>query len=153
MNLEKNVCFYYPSHVLGGAEMLFTRIANYLAENTNKNIFYVDYNDGISNKFLNKKVKKINLTNKILLSDNTVVVSAITLAYELPEILNNNIQYLFWNIHPENIWWLKNNSKLKNNDLRNILKEFIKYNGLISMDSATNYTINKFIGKNTPPPP
>ncbi len=150
MDLKRNVCFYYPSYILGGAEILFARIANYLADNSDKKVFFIDYSDGISNQLLNNKVIKVSSADKISLEDNTVIISAITLAYNLPEVLNKNIRFLFWNLHPENIWWLAKNAGLKKKLLTKFIKKTIAEKSLISMDSATNFAIKNLVHKNTP---
>lgn len=50
MEIDK-IVFYYPSHITGGAEYLFLRCAEYLAEHQEKyKIFIVDYHDGFLRK-------------------------------------------------------------------------------------------------------
>lgn len=136
--LMKNICFYMPSRILGGCEMLFIRAANYLSLNTDKKIFYIDYPDGISAEKLNEKVCKITYDKKVKLEDNTVIIAPVTLSYEIPAVLNKNTEFLFWNLHPKNLQWLSSRANLKISSVVKFVKKIISNNGLISMDGAVD---------------
>lgn len=148
--LQKDICFFLPSNTLGGCEMLFIRIANYLAQNTHKKISYIDYSNGIARELIVKDVHFIEYSNSCINFDNdTVVVAPVTLASELDLITGKNVQLLFWNLHPRNIEWLQLRSGLKRNKIHDFIRKIINANGLISMDFATNEAIMAFVNKNT----
>ena len=150
LKLQKDICFFLPSNTLGGCEMLFIRIANYLAQNTHKKISYIDYSNGIASKLIVDDVHFIQYSNSCITFNNDVVVVApVTLASELDLITGKNVQFLFWNLHPRNIEWLQLRSGLKRNKIHDFIRKIINANGLISMDFATNETVRVFTNKNT----
>jgi len=48
MDKPASITFFYPGKEVGGAEYLFLRLANYIADNTTLKIFYIDYKDGFA---------------------------------------------------------------------------------------------------------
>lgn len=135
---DLKICFYMPSRIVGGCEFLFLRIADYLAQNVNNKVYYIDYKDGFVKKTLKKtNVKFINYSdNKKIykIEDNCIVITPITLAFNLPIFKNQNIKFLFWNLHPENINWLKNTSKMSFSQVANFLKLLSNTTGLLNQD-------------------
>lgn len=103
----QNIVFYYPSKIIGGAELLFIRNAIQLSIETEYQIYFVDYSDGISvGLFEGSTVKLIEYRGR-----KTVIPSKSLLVAQLNKLPNydslfkktDNIRYLFWGIHPHNL--------------------------------------------------
>ena len=109
MNIDK-IIFYYPSKITGGAEYLFLRCAEYLAEHHNKYaISIVDYEDGFLRK--NASSKKITFIEfqtgiKTQIPDGSAVIvqlNILPLRDELFVYDSNKSFFMFWCLHTHNI--------------------------------------------------
>lgn len=69
-----NIGFFYPSVGVGGAQLLFARLARYLIHDTyfKCTVYYFDFKDGFSAEMLNKE--KINFTHIIIEKDKNFVI-------------------------------------------------------------------------------
>lgn len=143
---NKNICFYMPSHTVGGCEYLFARIAKYLSDKFN--IYYIDYPDGFTRSLLkDTSVKFIDYSdncNEIKLINNCTVITPVTLAFKLPRFNADPVKILFWNLHPENINWFRIFNKLSCAQLGKFLKNLSQNGGLINYDIATYSTAKKY---------
>tara|TARA_B100000700_G_scaffold329703_1_gene452470 strand:- start:4161 stop:5384 length:1224 start_codon:yes stop_codon:yes gene_type:complete len=103
------VVFYYPSTILGGAELLFYRTARELHK-LGMNIAYVDYQDG----YVAKKLKDENSGIDILWVDNEPIKvmesqDVVILPANFARVIDTlnfcsaKCRLLFWVIHPENL--------------------------------------------------
>lgn len=104
----ERIVFYYPSKSIGGAQLLFIRLADYLANFHNFEIYYVDYDDGFSRDFLKTSpVKYIYFIKgkKIKLPDYSIVIIPSNFIFFVDQNfeLTDNTMFFFWTIHPENI--------------------------------------------------
>ena len=165
----KTVAFYFPYHEVSGVPVLFSNLADYFSKNYHFKISIIDFEDGYMSSSLseNNKIEKIIFeTSKPLLIDVDIVIMQSILPFAMrPEInFSNNTRIMFWNLHPDNlipnlfpfaivrkyypniyrnilsIFW---NKKLK------LMKEFVKnairLNSLLFMDSANSNNTNFFL--------
>lgn len=103
----QNIVFYYPSKIIGGAELLFIRNAIHLSIETEHIIYYVDYPDGISIGLLqDSSVKLIEYKRcKTVIPSNSLLVAQLNQIsnYDNLFLKSDNVRYLFWGIHPHNL--------------------------------------------------
>lgn len=61
----KNICFMQPALNIGGGSFIEAKLAEYLANNTDLNIYFCDYKDGYGEYLLKDtpKVKKLTFKN------------------------------------------------------------------------------------------
>ena len=109
MKINK-ILFYYPSKITGGAEYLFKRCSEYLAEiQSQYEIFYADYSDGFVRKNITTdKVHFIEVGHdkKVYVEDGTIVILQLNMIYQLYDRIIFNKEKstcLFWNLHALNI--------------------------------------------------
>jgi hypothetical protein len=109
--VKPSITFLYPSRAIGGAQLLFARLAEAIAAGGMARVSIVDYEDGFSTKYLkdNPDVSTIAYIEGLTdLHDTTVIVPLshlIELRYMLtPASLACN--FLFWSIHPDNIKYM-----------------------------------------------
>ena len=109
MNIDK-IIFYYPSKITGGAEYLFLRCAEYLAEHQNKYAIYiVDYEDGFLRK--NASSKSISFIEyqtdtKTHIPDGAAVIvqlNILPLRSKLFVCDSTKSLFVFWCLHILNI--------------------------------------------------
>lgn len=163
MKIDK-IMFYYPSRITGGAEYLFKRCAEYLAENQEEyQILYADYPDGFVRKnILSKKVifVEVGFDREVKVEDGTAVIVQLNIISQL-SLINYNRQRslcLFWSLHSLNIksqiyargrYWISRKSrKLLGGGLArltgmNVVK-FMNYSGCFSVFSDLCQTPEEF---------
>jgi hypothetical protein len=103
-----SLTFFYPSRNLGGAQLLFARLAEAIAKSDKAQVAVVDYHDGFIRQYL-KKYPGVSfilyIEGKTFIKDTTIIVPLshlVELRYMLdPASLKCNC--LFWSIHPSNI--------------------------------------------------
>lgn len=143
----KQIIFYYPSKITGGAEYFFIRSAMWLSEHqTQYTVGYVDYTDGFARKEL--KGKKVDFydyeTGHVFVVPNdSVVVVQLNLIYQLDRFIfsKKNVYFLFCCLHSLNLrsqYYSKGIYTLSKKDRRQLgeylvqlsEKNVIKYMGL-----------------------
>ena len=148
MQKQNRICFYMPSKVVGGGEFLFARVAKYLSNYRDIEVFYVDYKDGFVRnllkdtniKFIDYKKRK----NTYKIDDDITVVVPIIYIFDIAKIKNKNVKFLFWNLHVENINWLKYISNLNFNQMKQLIKYLSDSNSLINQDIGPYATAKKY---------
>lgn len=149
MALSRNIYFFYPSRVIGGAELLFIRIANYLSKfYINKEIGYIGFSDDIALSLLNKKVRFVIANNRIKISDNTVIVTHPARCIQIPEIIGNNIYYTFWILHLREIDSFLFNCKVNANNACCEFSKMVRSKSVICMDDENRNIVIDFVGCN-----
>ncbi|MFX4153516.1 hypothetical protein ACOL23_01045 [Aliarcobacter butzleri] len=101
----KKILFYYPSKNIGGAQILFIRLANHFAMKNEYEVYIVDYSDGYLKSNINNFVKYIDYDYKddITMSD-MIVISPLSMILSIYKDLPNVTgKHLFWGIHTENL--------------------------------------------------
>lgn len=106
MNIEKKkILFCYPSRSIGGAQLLFARLASMLIQK-GYDIAVIDYNDGFVYNFLKKhNVEFIEFKDRVFLEcDYFFIVSLDFWPYLIDRIIpSEKSQFLFWDLHPFNL--------------------------------------------------
>lgn len=105
--MSQNVYFYYPSICLGGAELLFTRLAIHMVKYNLAQPVLIDnvnglYSDLVSGEKI--KVIYINKIEKIAINEGVIILPPSHLL-EIGNTLNigNDVKILLWSIHPLNM--------------------------------------------------
>ncbi len=134
----KNIIFFYPSRVVGGAEFLFARLAKYMKEYLNLSVFYIDYRDGFIRN--NPEFSSLNFIDysdgkKTDINFCADLITPISNIYRIKEFINFNnseIKLFFWGIHPLNVVHVMPEAKtLENFDAhltKFIMKNFCRNN-------------------------
>lgn len=130
----KKILFYYPSRSIGGAQILFVRLANYFSKIKTYKVFIVDYEDGYLKKNVSHNVEVIEYDKRQEVTlENMIVISPLSMILSIYDNLPLvKGKFLFWGIHPENtIDILKGTHQLKkyfkNVDLITKCINFIQY--------------------------
>jgi glycosyltransferase involved in cell wall biosynthesis len=118
MKEKKNLIFYYPSRTIGGAQLLFVRLANRLSQRNDFKVSLIDYDDGFLKNNSENTVEVITFQDgkNYNFDSNAVVLVPISMILSINDIvkLAPGGRYLFWGIHPENtIDILRGASRLK----------------------------------------
>lgn len=151
-----SIYFFYPSRIVGGAELLFTRVANALANNATggvqsncNNIGYIDFIDGSMQTCLDSKISRLDSTKKLYLAPDSIIILPPASLFNLPQINCTNLKFLFWNLHPTEHEWARYS-------FGGVGAEFIKYfylkidskNALACMDWQTESSLREFLQPN-----
>lgn len=108
MKKIKNILFYYPSRTIGGTQYLYSRCANYLVQNSDYSIYYVDYEDGFAaSRLLRNEVKILHTKDneKVILPEDSICIiqlNFLDLVYEKVGLSHNNY-FMFWAITPASL--------------------------------------------------
>jgi hypothetical protein len=134
----KNVIFYYPSKSIGGAQLLFIRIANELVKRNKYNVHVIDYRDGFLSRNCHDGVIAVNYieNKKYLFSGRTIVIVPLSMIDYIDNVItfHDDCLCLCWCIHPENaIDILKGAFRLKK-----ILSNYL-LDGLLKIINITRY--------------
>lgn len=145
----RNIYFYYKNNIVGGAEFLFIRTANFLSQSRNIKVGYIFKTmEKSCLELLNNNVEKIIVpdSNCIVLPENSTIITNPTLLYRMPQIKSKNTFLLFWILHPDDFYricfWLAN--PIVRRDTINRAKTMIDLNALIAMDEATRIAFKNF---------
>ncbi len=148
---KKDVLFFYPSNILGGAELLFIKCADYLSQQTELfNVKYVDYVFGCAYKIgINEKIKLIEYKNSSLdLKEGTIVILPLSYITYVDKFFNNieSLKFLFWSLNPTNlsrqIYFYKNSIPSVNKNNREVIGKSLRdltENGVIRYMDYNNY--------------
>lgn len=107
--MKYSITFLYPSKQIGGAQLLFVRLAEELSKRKDLDVYLVDYKDGfLFNKTeKNPNIKRISfLNNSCEIQQNTIIITPLSFLADLPYLVSNSLQtskILFWCIHPMNL--------------------------------------------------
>ncbi len=152
---KKEIVFYNPSNSLGGAELLFSRLADRLADK-GVSIYYVDYSSGYARTNYNgTKVKFIikDDSHKILLPIGSTVILPANYIFHVKSLITNytDLHFVFWMVHPLNVisnLFLFKHITLLAPRVRKIvgrqLKELTDSGALFFMDYSTYITNSNF---------
>lgn len=143
----RNIYFYYPTNVIGGAELLFARVANFLARtNPSFKVGYINFADSYINTILDSNVERILPSKCISLPENSTVITMPCRSYKIPKINSKNIFFLFWTLHPDEFHWMCNyfTSLVMRRGIVNRIKTMFDLNALIAMDEATKIACKNF---------
>ena len=107
--MNKHLTIFYAVRNVGGAQLLFARLAAQLQKSCGWKVQLVDYEDG----FIRKHFIKFSIVHdfivwndgdKVNLSDTTLLLGFGELPQALPVFsANKNINVLLWSVHPHNV--------------------------------------------------
>lgn len=107
----KNIVFYFPyNQGAGGVNVLFLRLAKWLADNTDRGVYLVDYPDGyMITHNDNPMITALPLVagEPLALPEDATIVLQTMPVWHLPRELEipRQTRFLFWNLHPYNLLW------------------------------------------------
>ncbi|EAC1339060.1 TPA: hypothetical protein R8X70_000155 [Campylobacter coli] len=146
VTMQKNVYFFYPSKILGGAELLFIRVANYLAQYSNDiEIGYIGLCDDIALLHLQQKIRFVVVNDGIRLPDNTVIISHPAASLKIPRIIGNDICYIFWILHIKELESFLFSCKMNQNEAYSEFCKMVDDKSVICMDNETYNVAKKFV--------
>ena len=96
---------FYPTKVIGGAELLFVRCLNFLAANYAQDfrVGYINYEDSYINDLLDKRVERISLESEVNLPEHSTILAPPFCIYKFPKFKTKDIYFLFWMLHIDEI--------------------------------------------------
>lgn len=156
-----SITFLYPSRRVGGAQLLFVRLAVELSKYDDLLVNVVDFSDG----YLRSQLTSFDritilpyIKGIVKISNETVLVTPLSNMADLKYIVNGDftiIKVLFWSIHPSNLDFVFNANGRKWFGDKKKLKEFIKNisdaGNLIYMDEANFLAVNEILSINKKP--
>ncbi len=140
-----SLTFVYPSRGIGGAQLLFARLAEAIAAQGSARVAVVDYADGFLRNYLKDSlnVRFIPYQEGATLLENTTVIAPLSRLVELRYMLapqSMQCDFLFWSIHPDNVKYILygvgRNLFGGKKEARRLLGEFAKEGHIIFMDEA-----------------
>jgi hypothetical protein len=99
--LNKNFCFYLPSHDICEYAELFITLSKYLSEQLDFDVYYIDYKDGFATRQLkNSKVKFIHYTDGMEVVDQNIpfnIILPAIFAFQMPRFKSvfSKVVFLF----------------------------------------------------------
>ncbi|WP_286754124.1 MULTISPECIES: hypothetical protein [Sphingobacterium] len=150
----KIITFYYPSKIIGGAELLFLRLAINLSRSAEIVVQYVDFPDGfvakeIENNQYNISIIPFDFDRRIMLGEDSLLVAPLSSIFQVSRVFNKNVHVMLWSIHPMGLKDTIDSlpsyiSSLPYHRYGVDLTKFIAKNGVFFMDRP-NFNIQKEI--------
>lgn len=140
----ENICFMIPTLNIGGGSFIEAKLAEYLADNTDLNIYFYDYKDGYGEYLLKDNPKVVKLTYK----DNDIVCP---LQEKCILITNSTRVVLLKKMHPESkiLFWHYETIKcawdtvLIDKETKKFLELVKKANAMVYHDWSGRDTLSK----------
>lgn len=149
--MKQKIVFFYPSKNIGGAQLLFIRLANKFSENNKYNVFVVDYQDGYLKKNINKEVQHIEYdVNKILYLNDAIIIVPLSMLISIKSIIkvDGKSKFLFWAIHYDNLLYiLRGRYRLKQIFKTIEFKSILKYLNLVKYFKIRKAFIEELLNK------
>lgn len=124
MSKIEKVVFYFPWIEVSGGPIYLVRLAEELAKDDSYSVYYVDYEEGFSNKLINSdQVNKVSVSLddfSIPFDEPITIITPIYFAAWLPK-LNPNSKILFINWHLCSIDTLKHNWQTSEKNINEFL--------------------------------
>jgi hypothetical protein len=134
---QNKIVFYFPWKEVSGGPIYLTRLANALADVEGYEVYYTDYENGLSDSLLkNEKIKKITVTEKsfeINIDEPVTIITPIYWACWLPK-LHDDSKILFFNWHICCIPVLKSTWKINDEELSDVLRLVNEKNSVFFCD-------------------
>ena len=156
-----SITFMYPSRRIGGAQLLFTRLAIELSKKDKIVVNVVDFPDGfLASQLINyNKVNILPYTNGcVTINEETVLITPLSNFADLKYLIKGDfskIKILLWSIHPTNIDYVfaSNGRKWFKNVLpaKNFLKLLSDLGNIVYMDEANFLASKKVIDLESQP--
>ncbi|ARR01156.1 MULTISPECIES: glycosyltransferase family 4 protein [Campylobacter] len=142
----ENICFFQPVHAITGATTCKVQMAEYLANNTNLNIYFCDLIDGHPRTLI-KNIKNINFipydpNSELFPLNKKCVIFATSTRVILLKNMHKDNKIIFWHNETNPCAWdllFLNNETLK---FFNLIKHSraIMFHDWSSMDSINRYS-------------
>lgn len=145
----RNIYVFYPTQVIGGAELLFVRLLNYISQHYPQiKVGYINFVDSCINELLSEGVERIAVDKSITLPENSTIVAPPQCIYRFPQIKTKDINFLFFilSVLEPDVMCCFSRTATKN--VIDRVQTMITYNALIVMDEATKITTQKFCSFN-----
>lgn len=146
----RNIYVFYPTQVIGGAELLFVRLLNYISQNyPQMRVGYINFTESCINELLSEGVERVAVDKSITLPENSTIVAPPFCIYNFPQIKTKNLTFLFWILHMEEV--AVSMCPLSRTTTKNVIdrvRTMTTHNALIVMDEATKITTQKFCSFN-----
>lgn len=150
-----SITFLYPSRRVGGAQLLFIRLAKELSKNEDISVNVVDYVGGYLEGQLSShpNIKVLPYRNSSVdIENGTVVVTPLSNFADLQFLLKGDlsqIKVLFWSIHPTNLNYVLNANGRKwfggKAEVKNFLHTLSDQGNIIYMDEANFLAVKEEI--------
>ncbi|TLS71842.1 glycosyltransferase family 4 protein [Aliarcobacter thereius] len=126
---KKDLYLFFPMKEVGGVQILFLRLSEYLAKMNLFNIYLIDYKDGyMANNYDKNNIYLVeyNHKNNIYFKDNDIVLfqSMPLSSMPLNLVFSPKTKILFWNLHPLNFGSFSQN--INNKILSNIINYILR---------------------------
>lgn len=150
---NNKVIFFYPSKIVGGAELLFYRMAKRLA-NKGIEVSYIDYENGFIANEIRKNKENIKIIKYTLLSfykldkESTIIVP-MSFLFAISSFFRGDFKVILWSILSKGLeYTIKSLQRYplfrtKLPDFSNPIRKFIDLKGLYFMDLDNFYYQNK----------
>lgn len=156
-----SITFLYPSRRVGGAQLLFIRLAIELSRYDNLLVNVVDFPGG----YLESELKGYDritilpyIEGYVEISNEMVLVTPLSNLADLKHLVNGNfakIKVLLWSIHPSNLDFVFNANGRKwfgdKKKLKEIIKNISDAGNLIYMDEANFLAVKELLAINKQP--
>lgn len=141
---RKNIYIYYPSNTLGGAELLFIRIVNFLHLYYKEiKVGYIGLKNDIALSMLNENIDFICEDSFIKLPDNSIVITHPARCFKIPKIIAKDIYFVFWILHIDELKFCLGEYRIDFENTIIQIEKMIKHKALICMDKATEDSVIK----------
>lgn len=109
--MYKKIVFFYPANNIGGAQILFCRVGEYLFENGFK-IVNIDFGNSFitnclkdNNVSFDHVVVDENPSTKSVISDSSIFVVTLSSLHLINNyfVFSDNVRFVFWDLHPNNL--------------------------------------------------
>lgn len=150
-----NITFLYPSRRVGGAQLLFVRMAKFLSEQREVEVSVVDYNDG----FLKESLKgtSVNILefvgNKVSVNFDTTIITPLSNITDCRKIVvsDSNVNFLFWSIHPDGLKYALEDKGRKyflidHSEIKKKVRFLAEKGGILFMDDTNLHAISTYLG-------
>lgn len=154
--MKPSITFLYPSRNIGGAQLLFARIAAEIAAKALAHVSVIDYKDGFIRNHLKdlETIRFIEYNEEKTAVSGTTVILPLSHLVDLPHMLTQaslDCDFLFWSIHPDNIKHVLYSRGRKflprTMRARSLLKSLTNQGNIVFMDEANERACKKEIGE------
>lgn len=153
LNMPNSITFLYPSKNIGGAQLLFARLAKHISTKTQTKVQVVDYPDGFLKDYLKdtQQVEIIDYAPGVLLPKDSVTITPLSHIADLRFMIAEEClceRILFWSIHPDNIKYVlhsnyRNIFRLGAKKLKFKLAQMARDGIIVFMDGSTKFSFEK----------
>lgn len=152
-----SVTFLYPSRVIGGAQLLFVRLAIALAASGKARVTVVDYQDGFLWRELQNLpgIRLLAFQERVTSLRDTTVIMPLSHLVELRYMLDrrsiDTCDFLFWSIHPDNVRHLFYSYARhwfgRKKTARELLRQCATDGQIVLMDQANQFAFESEVGQ------